>query len=71
MINEVIWSPESENDLSNILNYLIAEWDLKVATNFLNEIEKHIKAISENPKLYPIIYKNSNLDNVSSLNKIA
>ena len=57
MINEIVWSPESENDLSIILEYLVSKWNIKVATNFLNEIEYQIKLIDNNPKLYPIIQK--------------
>ncbi|MFC5285246.1 type II toxin-antitoxin system RelE/ParE family toxin [Pedobacter alpinus] len=57
MTNEVIWSPESEIDLSIILDYLISDWNLEIATKFLKEIEYHINTISKNPKLYPIIYK--------------
>ncbi|WP_304065034.1 type II toxin-antitoxin system RelE/ParE family toxin [Pedobacter glucosidilyticus] len=57
MINEIVWSPESENDLSIILEYLISKWNIKVATHFLNEIEHQIKLIDNNPKLYPIIHE--------------
>lgn len=57
MINEIVWSPESENDLSIILEYLVSKWNIKVATLFLNEIEHQIKLIDNNPKLYPIIQK--------------
>jgi len=57
MVKEVIWSPESEHDLAVIINYLITEWSLEIARNFLKDIEYHINNITKRPKLHPIIYK--------------
>ncbi|KHJ39202.1 hypothetical protein PBAC_05150 [Pedobacter glucosidilyticus] len=34
MINEIVWSPESENDLSIILEYLVSKWNIKFIDNF-------------------------------------
>lgn len=57
MINEIIWSLESENDLSMIITFLLKEWNLNVTNNFIKELDYHIDKISSNPQLYPIIYK--------------
>ena len=56
MNNEVIWSPESEDDLSNIFNYLLIKWNFKIADNFINDVENKIQNIVKNPILYPIIH---------------
>lgn len=36
MPKQVIWSPQSENDFSNILDYLIEHWDRVVAEKFID-----------------------------------
>ncbi|MBU0697209.1 MAG: type II toxin-antitoxin system RelE/ParE family toxin [Bacteroidetes bacterium] len=57
MVDELIWSPESEEDFLNILNYLISDWNVKIASDFVKDIEYHIEKIHNNPQSYPIIYK--------------
>ncbi len=57
MVRNIVWSPESENDLSMIINYLISEWSLEIASKFLKDTEYHVNIVSKTPKLYPIIYK--------------
>lgn len=57
MVKEVIWSPESENELSGILNYLITEWSIDIAKSLLDNVNEHIEKISLNPQLYPIIFR--------------
>jgi plasmid stabilization system protein ParE len=57
MHKPVIWSPLSENDFENILDYLDKNWGSKVASNFIDLIENLINQISINPKRFPICYK--------------
>lgn len=57
MPKQVIWSPQSENDFSNILDYLIEHWDRVVAEKFIDITDELINQISRNPKQYPIIQK--------------
>lgn len=59
MNNELIWSPESKEDLLNLLDYLISEWNLNVAENFIKDLENQIKKIQNNPKINPIISKHN------------
>ena len=33
MTKKIIWSPNSEEDFENILDYLASEWDEKVCHN--------------------------------------
>ena len=56
MYNEVIWSPESEADLTNIFNFLLLKWNLRVAFNFLDDVENKIEKIIKNPIHYQIIH---------------
>jgi plasmid stabilization system protein ParE len=58
MPKQIIWSPLSERDFENILEYLYNEWDEKVAIKFIDIIDILIKQISINPKQFPYINKN-------------
>jgi plasmid stabilization system protein ParE len=60
----VIWSPLSENDFDQILNYLSINWDYKVVNQFIDLTEHLINQISENPKQYPLIYKKKGIRKV-------
>jgi plasmid stabilization system protein ParE len=53
----VVWSPLSEKDFDQILDYLSINWDYKVVNQFIDLTEHLINQISENPKQYPLIYK--------------
>lgn len=57
MLNSIIWSPESEEDFSDILTYLISEWNLKIAENFIKDINYSVGNISRNPHLYSIAFE--------------
>ena len=57
MPKHVIWSPLSENDLKQILDYLNENCDYKVAIRFIDVTEQAINQISVNPKQYPLIYR--------------
>ena len=53
----IVWSPESEDDFSNILNYLILKWSLKISNNFIEDINNSIDKISKNPLSYSVSYE--------------
>ena len=57
MPKQIIWSPLSEKDFENILNYLKSNWNQKVAEKFIDITEQLIVEISINPKQYPVINK--------------
>jgi plasmid stabilization system protein ParE len=57
MPKPIIWSPLSENDFENILNYLHKNWGNKVAAHFIDLTEDILNQISINPKQFPICYK--------------
>jgi len=54
---KVIWSPAAEEDLKNILIYLLDKWSQNVAIKFLNKVDTSVLLISEEPKIFPLINK--------------
>lgn len=57
MPKPIIWSPLSEGDFAQILEYLNENWDNNVAINFIDLTESILKQIASNPRQFPIIYK--------------
>lgn len=51
-----IWSKNANDDISQLLDYLVLNWGNKFATNYLNLVEELISHISISPKLYPTIH---------------
>ena len=58
MAKKIIWSSDSENDFSNILDYLERNWDNAVALRFIDLVDLLLQQISINPIQYPLINKN-------------
>ncbi len=61
MTKQIVWSPLSENDISNILNYLVANWDINVANRFITLTENILLQLAVNPKQFPFINKNEKI----------
>ena len=61
MAKKIIWSPLSEEDFDNILNYLAAEWDADVATKFIDLVDALLVQIANNPRQFPLIHKKYNI----------
>jgi len=61
MPKQIIWSPLSEKDFENILDYLKRDWDNKVVEKFIDITDQLIYQISINPKQYPIINKSKRI----------
>jgi plasmid stabilization system protein ParE len=57
MSKPIIWSPLSEKDFENILDYLDKKWGSRVASNFIELTEDLLNQITINPKQFPIFYK--------------
>jgi len=57
MPKPIIWSPLSEKDFDNILDYLYKKWGKKVASNFIELTENLLNQIEINPRQFPIFYK--------------
>ncbi len=61
MAKKIIWSPLSQNDFISILNYLQENWDATVVQGFIEIIASSVSQISNNPKQFPLIYKNKKI----------
>jgi len=61
MNKQIIWSPLSEKDFENILDYLKSNWDKKVVEKFIDITDQLIYQISIKPKQYPIINKSKRI----------
>jgi plasmid stabilization system protein ParE len=57
MPKQVIWSPQSESDLLQIIDYLNKNWESKVTIKFSDIIDEIIIQISLNPRQFPVIQK--------------
>jgi plasmid stabilization system protein ParE len=55
MTKEVIWSPDSENDIKAILDYLEKKWNNTIIVKFLNKVDDTINLILEDPQIFPVI----------------
>jgi plasmid stabilization system protein ParE len=52
MALNVRWTPESEDTISDIINYLEQEWTEKEIRKFAQKTQKIILQIAKNPKMY-------------------
>lgn len=64
MPKKIIWSPLAETDFSNILKYLDQEWSERVVIQFMDITFRFLEQIANNPRQFPIIYKNAKTENV-------
>jgi plasmid stabilization system protein ParE len=60
-MNQIIWSPEADDDFSYILSYLNVKWEIRVAFNFINQLDDIILQIKNNPLQFPVF---SNFQNI-------
>lgn len=51
MAYEINWSPDSKEDIRNIYEYLLDEWDDKVADKFANDVVDLTKQLTIMPFL--------------------
>jgi len=61
MPKQVIWSPQSESDLFQIVDYLQKNWEVKVGIKFVDIIDEIINQISLNPRQFPVIQKSKKI----------
>ena len=57
MPKPIFWSPLSENDFENILDYLYKKWGNQVAFDFIELTENLLNQIEINPRQFPVFYK--------------
>ena len=57
----IIWSPRSEQDFENILEYLVNNWDGSVALKFIDLVDILLVQVSINPRQFPLVHKKLNV----------
>jgi len=50
------WTKSAENDYTTIIDYLLQNWPVSVAENFMEITENNIQLIQTFPSSFPIIY---------------
>lgn len=61
MAKQIIWSPKSEHDFENILEYLSKDWEDAVTSKFIELIDILLNQIAINPRQFPMINKRLNI----------
>ena len=56
MLKTIVWSDNSKEDITNLIEYLQDNWSQQIANDYIDLIEEIVKQISDHPKLYPIIH---------------
>ena len=51
MALQIEWAPNALEDYEQVVNYLLKEWSIKAATDFINRIEERIYNLSMLPNL--------------------
>jgi plasmid stabilization system protein ParE len=58
---KIIWTPEADTDVAQILFYLDENWDNKVALRFLDKLDGLLFQIEKNPFQFPIFFKSQKI----------
>ncbi len=53
-MKKIIWSPEAENDYEENINYLLKDWSIVDAQNFIDEVEATLILLQKFPEMYPL-----------------
>ena len=61
MAKPIRWSPQADEDLDKILDYLANEWEDSVSLKFLDLVDILLNQIAINPRQYPLIHKSLNI----------
>lgn len=61
MAYSIIWTEESEHTFTENVDYLSLSWDLITINKFLDRVDEVILTIKDNPKLYPLYQKKTNV----------
>ena len=53
----VIWSPKAIANLEYLVEFLDEKWNRTISDDLLEEIDKTIQRVSDNPHFYPLYSK--------------
>lgn len=54
MVKEIVFSPEANERLKDIILYLVNEWSVKSAEKFIKILDGKLTHIKQFPLLYPV-----------------
>ena len=55
MNKPVYWTENARKNIFELADYLLINWGIKLAEQYLQKIEYLIVLISDNPKLFPLV----------------
>jgi plasmid stabilization system protein ParE len=61
MDRQIIWTPQAENTLTQIVEYLEQNWTEREIQKLFLRIDKTVSLIQQNPKVFRCISKKNNL----------
>ena len=61
MHRQIIWTTRACSELEHVIDFLIENWTESVASEFLDNLEKHIELINEYPEAYPLVNISRNI----------
>ena len=51
MALQIVWTLHAEEDYRQVVDYLLKEWSLKVAADFINNLEERVQNLSSFPHI--------------------
>jgi plasmid stabilization system protein ParE len=61
-MHNIHWSPLAKEDYWANIDYLLDEWTVKDATNFIAKVDEYLSIISKNPKTFSATkYRNTHV----------
>lgn len=52
---KIIWSPECEEDYTNIISYINDVWGVNAALNFMEKTERALEHLEQNPLMFAAV----------------
>ena len=53
MLYQIIWTDDAIEDYHNNISYLLKDWSIKIAQNFIEETEEILDLIGKSPFIFP------------------
>lgn len=57
----IVWTPNARRTFFDILKYLSEKWTDREFVSFYREVEKMLKIIKQNPRIFPASQKEKNI----------
>jgi plasmid stabilization system protein ParE len=64
MALQIEWTPNALQDYEQVVNYLLKEWSIKAAADFINKVEGRLYNLSELPNVGIASFKNPSIRSI-------